>query len=305
MPQNRRLPPIKSLQTFEVAARSLSFSNAADELCVTPAAVSQQIKQLETYLGIPLFHRTKKNVQLTDEAAAVLPLLSESFDKLEEAVNRLARERWAGRLTVSSVPTFSIKWLVHNLAGFTRAHPEIDVRLDASVEFRDFQRDEIDVSIRFGLGNYPDLHVTRLFGEEFILICSPALLEGDQPLRTPHDLKHHRILHVDWGGLNSRSGEWHDWAKAAGVEGLDFEKGSRFTYESMAIEAAIHGNGVALVSYYAVLEELKSGRLVQPFDIKVESELAYWLVCPELHLRREKVKAFCDWILTETENVRI
>jgi LysR family glycine cleavage system transcriptional activator len=294
--QKRRLPPLKSLQTFEVAARNLSFANAAEELCVTPAAVSQQIKQLENYLGITLFHRMKQSVYLTDEAAAVLPMISESFDKLEDAVIRLAREQWAGRLTVSSVPTFSIKWLVHNLADFSRQYPDIDVRLDASMEFRDFQSDGIDVSIRFGLGNYPGLHVTRIFGEEFILVCSPSLLVGENSLKNPKDIAHHRLLHVDWGGLNSESKEWDAWTKAAGVAGIDLTRGPRFTFENMAIEAAVNGDGVALVSYYAVIEELNSGRLVKPFDIKVESELAYWLVCPHAHLHRKKVKSFCDWL---------
>jgi len=302
--KKRRIPPLKWLQTFEVAARSVNFSNAAEELCVTPAAVSQQIKQLEEYLGIPLFLRMNKKVQLTEEAAAVLPLLSDSFNKIEEAVNRLTLDQWERRLTISSVPTFSIKWLVRHLEGFSRNHPDIDIRLDASTELRDFQHDGIDVSIRFGLGDYPDLYVERIFGEEFILVCSPSLLKGTKPLKTPQDIIHHRLLYVDWAGFQVENDEWNDWAKVAGLESSDLYRGPRFTHENMAIEAAVSGHGLALVSYYAVMEELAAGRLVTPFDIKVKSKFSYWIVCPHSHLRRKKVKAFYDWLLGEVDRNR-
>jgi LysR family glycine cleavage system transcriptional activator len=295
----RRLTPLKSLQAFEAAARWLSFSKAADELFVTPAAISQHIKHLEGYLGIPLFHRMTRSVKLTDEAKTVLPLLTEGFDKLAEAVDRLALEEAAGLLTVSSVPTFAIKWLVHHLTEFSDKFPDIDVRLDASLETRDFQRDAIDVSIRLGMGDYPGLHVTRVFGEEVSPVCSPKFLNGPKPLRTPHDLRDHRLLHVDWGSLTLQSPDWHMWAQAAGVDDIGANRGPRFTVENMAIEAAINADGVALVSHSAVVEDIRAGRLVRPFDVAVQSDLAYWLVCPHAHLRRAKVKTFCDWLISK------
>ena len=295
----RRLPPLKSLQAFEAAARWLSFSKAAEELFVTPAAISQQIKQLETYLGIPLFHRMTRAVQLTEEARTVLPLMTEGFDRLAEAVERLAREEETGLLTVSSVPTFAIKWLVHQLTDFSDKYPDIDVRLDASLETRDFQRDGIDVSIRLGMGDYPGLHVTRIFGEEVSPVCSPKLMSGANPLHSFEDLKNHRLLHVDWGALASQSPDWRMWAKAAGIEDIDVNRGPRFTVESMAVEAAINGDGVALVSHSAVVEDLKAGRLVRPFNLVVHSDIAYWLVCPHSHMRRAKVAVFCEWLLAE------
>lgn len=295
----RRLPPLKSLQAFEAAARWLSFSKAADELFVTPAAISQQIKQLEEYLGVPLFHRRVRAVHLTDEAKTVLPLVSEGFDKLAEAVERLAREEESGLLTVGSAPTFAIKWLVHHLADFSTLYPNIDVRLDASLDTRDFDRDGIDVSTRLGLGDYPGLHVERIFGEEVSPVCSPEVAKGPNPLRTPADLKTHRLLHVDWGKLTLQSPDWAMWAKAAGLDDLDVERGPRFSVETMAIEAAINGRGVALVSHSAVVEDLRAGRLVRPFDLAVKTDIAYWLVCPHSHLRRAKVRVFCEWLLAE------
>tara|TARA_R110002110_G_scaffold123298_5_gene299958 strand:- start:3322 stop:4161 length:840 start_codon:yes stop_codon:yes gene_type:complete len=277
----------------------LSFSKAADELFVTPAAISQQIKQLEDFLGIPLFYRMTRAVRLTEDAKAALPLLTDGFDKLAEAVERLAREDETGILTVSSAPTFATKWLVHHLVDFSDEHPDIDVRIDASLETRDFDRDGIDISIRLGLGDYPGLHVARIFDEELSPVCSPRLMNGANPLRSFEDLKNHRLLHVDWGKLTAQSPDWRMWAKAAGIEDIGVKRGPRFSVENMAIEAAINAEGVALVSHSAVVEDLKAGRLVRPFDLTVKSDIAYWLVCPDRHMRRAKVKVFHDWILAK------
>jgi LysR family glycine cleavage system transcriptional activator len=295
----RRLPPLKSLQAFEAAARWLSFSKAAEELFVTPAAISQQVKQLETYLGVPLFHRLTRSVSLTGEAKTMLPLMTEGFDSLAEAVDRLKLEGRSGILTVSTVPTFAIKWLVHHLTDFSEQYPDIDVRLDASLETRDFNRDGIDVSIRLGMGDYPGFHVSKVFDERVSPVCSPKLLEGSTPLAKLEDLKSHRLLHVDWGALTNQSPDWQMWALAAGLEDMSVNRGPRFTVENMAIEAAINADGVALVSHSAVVEDLKAGRLVRPFDLTVQSDLAYWLVCPHAHLRKAKVTAFCNWLLAE------
>ncbi len=295
----RKLPPLKSLRAFEAAARWLSFSKAAEELFVTPAAISQQIRILESYLGVSLFRRMTRAVQLTDEARTILPLVTEGFDRFAEALDRLAREEDAGILTVSSAPTFAIKWLVHHLADFSNSYPNIDVRLDASLETRDFARDSIDVSIRLGMGDYPGLHVTRIFGEEVSPVCSPKLLSGAKPLRDLEDLKDHRLLHVDWGKLSAHSPDWRMWVKAAGIEDIKVDRGPRFSVENMAIEAAINAEGVALVSHSAVVEDLKAGRLVKPFDLSVKTDIAYWLVCPNAHMQRPKVKVFCEWLLAE------
>ena len=295
----RRLPPLKSLQAFESAARWLSFSKAADELFVTPAAVSQQIKQLEAYLGVPLFHRKTRAVQLTEDAKAVLPLVSSGFDNLADAVDRLTQNEATGVLTVSSVPTFAIKWLLQRLPMFSDLYPDIDVRLDASLELRDFDRDGIDVGIRLGLGDYPDLTATRILNEEVSPVCSPLLISGDCPLQTPEDLRQHRLIHVDWGKVNGQIPDWKMWITAAGIDKVQVDHGPSFTVENMAIEAAKSGAGIALVSQAAVADDLKSGRLVKPFDLALKTDIAYWMVCPPQNLRKAKVKAFCDWLLDE------
>lgn len=295
----RKLPPLNSIRAFESAARWLSFSKAAEELHVTPAAISQQIKQLEDYLGITLFHRLTRAIRLTEEARAVLPLMTEGFDKLAEAIERLSQEEESGRLTVSTTPTFAAKWLLQRLPDFSDLYPDIDLRLDATLVPREFDRDDIDISVRLSPGEHPGLHVSRIFDEEFSPVCSPSLLNGTKPLNKPEDLKHHRLLHVDWGYLSLSMPDWGMWSKAVGIEALDLEHGSHFTIESMCIEAAINGSGVALVSHHAIAEDLKAGRLVKPFDLALPADFSYWLVCPPEYLRRSKVKVFCDWLLQE------
>ena len=287
------------MRAFEAAARWLSFTKAAEELHVTPAAISQQIKQLEDYLGVALFRRMTRAVKLTEEARIVLPLMTEGFDKLADAIERLSQEEEKGLLTVNTAPTFAAKWLLQRLPDFTEKYPDIDLRLDASLVPREFDRDGIDISIRLSQGDYPDLHVSRVFGEEFSPVCSPNLLAGIKPLHTPEDLKNHRLLHVDWGYLKTSMPDWRIWSRAVGVEGIDLDHGPHFTVESLAIEAAIIGNGVALVSHHAVAEDLKAGRLVKPFNLTLQADFSYWLVCPHEHLRRAKVRAFCDWLLEE------
>ncbi len=295
----RRLPPLNSIRAFEAAARHLSFSKAAEELFVTPAAVSQQIKQLEGYLGVALFRRMTRAVNLTEDARAVLPLLTEGFDKLAEAVERLSQADEHGLLTVSTPPTFAAKWLLQRLPRFSDEYPGIDIRLDASLIPREFDRDGIDVSIRLGDGEFPGLHVFRVFDEEFGPVCSPKLITGSNSLSQPADIMNHRLLHVDWGKLQIPQPDWSMWTKAAGIAYAQQNHGLYFTVESMAIEAAINGDGIALVSHHAVVDDIDAGRLVRPFKLVLQANYSYWLVCPKDYLRRAKVKAFCDWMLEE------
>lgn len=295
----RKFPPLNSIRAFEAAARWLSFTKASEELSVTPAAVSQQIRQLEDYLGVRLFHRMTRAIKLTEEARAVLPLMTEGFDKLAEAIERLTLQQETGLLTVSTAPTFAAKWLLQRLPDFSDKYPDIDLRLDASLVPREFYRDGIDISIRLSEGDYPGLHVSRVFGEEFSPVCSPSLLTGTKPLHTPDDLKNHRLLHVDWGYLRTSMPDWRIWIKEVGIKDINIDHGPHFTIESMAIEAAINGNGVALVSHHAVAEDLKAGRLVRLFNLAIPADFSYWLVCPYEYLRRAKVRAFCDWLLDQ------
>ncbi len=301
----RKLPPLNGLRAFEAAARHLSFSRAAAELHVTPAAISHQIKGLEDFYGVALFRRMPRAVLLTDEAQAVLPLVSEAFDKLAEASEMIKESEASGLLTVTSAPTFAAKWLVQRLPRFSALYPEISVRMDARLEIADFDRDQVDVAIRLGDGNYPGMKVDRMFQEEVLPVCHPDLLSGPHPLKEPSDLKHHTLLHVDWGNLSGPLPSWRMWLASAGVTDVNPDKGPVFTVESMAIQAAMSGSGVALASTYAVADDIKAGRLVVPFERSLPSHFGYWVVTPPRTANQPKIKAFREWILAEAAEQRI
>ena len=298
---SRPLPPLNSLRAFEAAARHLSFTKAAEELHVTPAAVSQQIKLLEEHCGTKLFRRLTRALMLTDAGQAALPPLRESFDKLSEAVDKMRAHDRGGILTVSVPPSFGAKWLVHRLDRLNAAHPEFDVRIDATDTLVDFSDAGVDIALRYGRGTYPGLHAEHLMPEVAFPVCSPALLEGEHPLRTPEDLSHHTLLHVQWKMEHEAAPNWRMWLRAAGVEGIDAERGPRFTIEGMTVQAAIEGQGVALASGSLVSDDLKAGRLVRPFGPTIceATAFSYYLVYPQANADSPKVKAFRDWIMAE------
>jgi len=296
---SRRLPPLNALRAFEAAARHLSFSKAAEELHVTPAAISHQVKALEGHLGVELFRRLNRALLLTEAGQACLPGLREGFDHLARAVD--AVQAWDTRrpLTVSTAPSFGAKWLVPRLERFRQANPGIEVRVDASPELIDFAREDVDVAVRYGTGDYPGLHVERLLVEEVYPVCSPRLLEGSRPLRVPDDLRHHTLLHVDWQQQPEAWPDWSMWLRAAGVAGVDPTKGPHFSMSTMAAQAAIEGHGVALGSSVLLRDDLAAGRLVKPFELRFPVDFAYYLVYPESHGERPKVIAFREWLLAE------
>ena len=298
---SRPLPPLNSLRAFEAAARHLSFTKAAEELHVTPAAVSQQIKLLEEHCGTKLFRRLTRALMLTDAGQAALPPLREGFDKLAEAVDRLRSHDRGGILTVSVPPSFGAKWLVHRLDRLNAAHPEFDVRIDATDTLVDFSDAGVDIALRYGRGTYPGLHAEHLMPEVAFPVCSPALLEGEHPLRRPEDLSHHTLLHVQWKMEHEAAPNWRMWLRAAGVEDIDAERGPRFTIEGMTVQAAIEGQGVALASGSLVSDDLKAGRLVRPFGPTIceATAFSYYLVYPQANAESPKVKAFRDWIMAE------
>jgi len=293
----RKLPPLNGLRAFEAAARHLNFSRAAEDLFVTPAAISHQIKGLEDYLGVSLFRRLPRAVILTDEAQAVLPMVAEGFDKLAQAMDALKETGGSGVLTVSSAPTFASKWLLQHLDDFVEQYPDINVRLDARLDTIDFQRDGVDVAVRLGGGVYPGMRVDQLFDEHVVPVCHPKFLEKPHPLKRPSDLKHHTLLHIDWGNIQAPFPDWNMWLASAGVDDVDPTRGPVFTVESMAIAAAVRGTGIALASTYAVADELADGQLVAPFTQTLQSEISYWVVAPERTADQPKVRAFREWIL--------
>jgi LysR family glycine cleavage system transcriptional activator len=300
----RRLPPLSALRAFEAAARHMSFTRAADELGVTPAAVSQQIRSLEDWLGTPLFRRLTRALRLTEAAQSVLPQLSEAFDILAGVTARLEADEDAPVLVVSAAPTFATKWLVPRLAHFNDAYPDIAIRIDASLGLvGDFDRDGVHVAVRLGGGDYPGMRVDKLVDEDVAPACSPALLAENHPhpLKTPDDLRHHRLIHVDWGPVLEPP-TWKTWCDVAGVEGVDTDKGPIFSVEDLAISAAMAGQGVVLVSTLAAQDDLAAGRLVRPFDIVIPSNSAFWVVAPERTADRPKVAAFREWLFEEIKH---
>ncbi|MEL7027885.1 MAG: transcriptional regulator GcvA [Pseudomonadota bacterium] len=292
----RRLPPLNALRAFEAAARHLSFTKAAEELNVTPGAISQQVKALEDFVGAPVFRRHKRALLLTDEAQASLPVLREAFDKLAEAAGALAQSDQGGRLAVSVAPSFAAKWLVPRIDDFHERHPDIEVWISADMDVVDFAKDEVDMAIRYGGGQYPHLRVERLLSEKVIPVCSPSLLIGDHPLKTPEDLRQHTLLHDGSPDNDESCPTWPMWLKAAGVDGVDASRGPRFNQSSLVIEAAVAGKGVALAKSQLAVADLEAARLAIPFDMSVPIHFAYYLVCPEAKAKLPQVATFMDWL---------
>lgn len=311
MPQS--LPSLNSLRAFEAAARHLSFSKAAEELHVTPAAVSQQVKTLEDHLGVILFHRLNRNLALTAAGLAGLPQLQQAFCVLTEGV---ARMRGAGELrllAVEAAPSFTAKWLLPRLPRFYAEQPEIDLRIVGTLKQVDprplgteiqqtFFSGELNVGIRFGGGHYPGCRVDRLFRVAIAPLCSPALISGKHPLRKPQDLKSHILLHDDtpWEGRP----DWATWAEHAGHPELAVARGPHFSSVQLVLQAAMEGQGVALGIEAIAADDISAGRLVVPFDIRLPLKSAYYLVTLEQDENSPRIAAFRDWILREAEQFR-
>lgn len=310
-----RLPPLNALRAFEAAARHLSFKKAAEELHVTPAAVSHQIKALEEYLGASLFRRLTRALELTDEGRAMLPKVQEGFECLAAAVERTRRHEAGGTLTVAAPPSFAARWLMPRLRRFTSAHPDIELRMSsnlatidshdgssAGAEPVDLREAGSDVEIRFGTGRYPGLRSDLIFGVSWVAVCSPRLLRGMRPLRTPKDLRHHVLIHDDTIPDLAERANWEEWLKTAGATEVDASRGPHFSNAGLALEAAMDGMGVALALRPLAAADVAAGRLAMPFDIAVPSGYAYYLVCPEATADRPPVAAFRDWLLAEARS---
>lgn len=292
----RRLPPLRSLRAFESAARHLSFARAAEELHVTPAAISQQIKLLEEHLGVQLFRRAA-GVTLTEPAQAALPLLTESFDRMERAVERMKVGRDHGPLVVSVPPSFAARWLIPRLERFQTRHPDIDLRLAATTRLVDFDTEDVDLAIRYGAGHYGGLHVERLKAEAVVAVAHPRLAAS---LRDPGDLLTATLLHNEGMNWDPTYPDWPTWLRNVGVAVEQPLKLRPFGDANLLIQAAMSGLGAALVWETLVTEELAEGRLTALFPAQPLVN-AYHLVCPASHLPNPKVAAFRDWILSEVE----
>ncbi|MEX0923584.1 MAG: transcriptional regulator GcvA [Rhodovibrionaceae bacterium] len=296
-----RLPSLNALRAFEAAARLGSLTRAAEELHVTTAAVSHQIKALENDLGLKLLRRVGREIAPSEAAEPGLDSLREGFDLLHQAVRRM-RARPSGRsLTISIAPSLAALWLIPRLERFSTAHPGIGILLDTKWGRTDFARSPVDLAIRYGPGGYQGYFSRQLFIEEFFPVCAPRLLEGARPLRQPEDLRHHSLIHVNYVHADENWRDWPMWLSAAGVTGIDPEQGLHFYQTDLGLRAAVAGQGVALGTTALVVDLLEQGALLKPFALSLESPLGYYIVCPEESARRGAVAAFIEWVMGEAE----
>jgi LysR family transcriptional regulator, glycine cleavage system transcriptional activator len=299
-------PGLRTLRAFDAAARHLSFTRAADDMGVTPAAISNQIKEMEDQLGVELFIRTSRSMRLTKEGEILRLAASESLETLANALHRIKRLENRNQIRVSSTPSVAAKWLVPRLDGFLEAFPSADVRIDVSNTLVDFDRDDVDVAIRFGPGKYPGLRADLLFQDTLSPVCSPSLITKERPLETPKDLLRHTLIHLDWQAQGSPWPNWRMWMQAAGIKEFDDKRGLHFGQTSLTIQAAIDGQGVALGDSNLVADDLASGRLVKPFDLslKAPDSFSYYVITRLNTDDAPLVNAFRDWCLAEAATGR-
>jgi LysR family glycine cleavage system transcriptional activator len=289
----RKLPPLASLRAFEAAVRHLSFKRAAEELAVTPTAVSHQVRQLEDRLGVRLFERHPRQVVATAAAMELYPVLRDGFDAFARALDSVADRRARRSLTLSATSAFAARWLVPRIASFRRAHPGLDLRLHASDEPVRLEGRDIDAAIRYGRGPYPGLVALPLAADHFAPVCSPAL-----HLRRRADLARWPLLHFEWRHRRADNPTWRRWLEQAGMRGVLPESGVVFSDENHAIQAALAGQGVALLSLLLVGPDLRSGALVQPFGPVLEGYRYHLVHAPDAS-RRDELAALADWLQAE------
>ncbi|MFT5675413.1 MAG: LysR family glycine cleavage system transcriptional activator [Paraglaciecola sp.] len=292
---NRRLPPLNSLKAFEAAARHLSFTRAADELFVTQAAVSHQIKALEDFLSMKLFLRKNRSLLLTEEGQGYYLDLKDIFQALQEATERLLAKGAKGAITVALPPSFAIQWLVPRISQFSQLNPDIDVRIKA-VDFDEgFLNDGVDVAIYYGKGKWPGLTSDKLHTEYLTPVCSPLLFQSGKPLNKLEDLRHHMLLH------DSSREVWKTWIRHFNVLGMNVNQGPIFSHSMLVLQAAALGQGIALGHSVLARPEIDAGRLVCPFEEKLITKNAYYFVCHQSQAELGKIAAFRQWLLSQVQ----
>jgi LysR family transcriptional regulator, glycine cleavage system transcriptional activator len=287
------LPPLNALKAFEAAARHESFTRAAEELCVTQGAVSHQVKALEAELAVKLFNRERQRLIITEAGRDYLTVVRDALDRIAIGTERLLQRQNAGVLTVSTSPDFAAKWLVHRLGHFAEAHAEIDLRISATLHHVDFAREEVDLAVRHGDGNWPGLDTVRLSSEQLFAVCSPKLLSGRHRLSKPADILKFPLIHMD-----SRT-DWNNWLQEAGLDEAGVTHGPVLNRASMVIDAAINGQGVALARTTLAAWDLINGRLVRPFPLSLPLSKTYWIICPKATASLPKIMTFREWLLME------
>ncbi len=294
-----RLPSLNALRAFETVAQHLSFARAAEDLHVTKAAVAQQVRLLEAEIGTPLVRRSGRGLSLTEAGQAGLRDIKEGFAKLASGSRRMRETRGRHLVVISAGASFAATWLVRRIGRFKQEHPEIDVLLDAARSSTEMDREGIDAYIVWGTGEFPGYASVRLFEEHAFPVCSPRLIQGEPPLREPADLRHQTLLHLEWDWHFGAWPDWETWLNAAGVTDVDVSRGLWFNQMSIALEAAIQGQGVALSTRALAADEIAQGKLVAPFATSVETPFGYYFACRSESLRNPKFVALRQWLIDE------
>jgi len=288
----RRLPPLNALKAFEAAARSESFTRAAEELHVTQGAVSHQVKALEATLGLKLFNRERQPLTLTEAGRDYLAVVRDALDRIALGTERLVQRQTSGALTMSTSPDFAAKWLVYRLGRFAESHPEIDLRVSATAPHVDFAREDVDLAVRHGDGKWPGLDAVRLSSERLFPVCSPKLVSGRNRTKTATDLLKFPLLHLnDWT-------TWTRWFEAAGVSD-PVAHGASVNQASILIDLAVDGQGLALARTVLAAWDLINNRLVRPIDVSLRMSNTYWIVCPKVNSNTPKIATLRNWLLSE------
>lgn len=281
--------------------RHNSFRLAAEELHVTPGAVSQQVKMLEEWVGVPLFRRLPRGLAPTEAGSRYGAALGEMLEGIAAATRRLAEEAGHRVLTVSTIPSFGARWLAPRLGRLRRRCPTLEVRVQIDPNLTDFRREAVDVAIRHGSGGYAGMRTDYLFTDEVFPVCSPKLLAEGPPLRQPCDLVRHALLYDEPNPGKLREITWADWLAAAGCAGAVLPRGPSFSFTHMTLQAALAGDGIALTPASLVAEELAEGRLIRLFSLAMPDPYSFWLVCPLERADRPDVADFRDWLVDEAK----
>lgn len=310
-----RLPPLSTFRVFEAAARHLSFKKAALELHVTPSAISQQIKKLESCLGVPLFERHPGGLQLTQQGLAMIPNVREGLESFVAGIEN-TRQIKSMNLTITAPPSFATRWLAHHVSGFSVSYPEVAIRIISSPDNIDSSRTRTnlekeavvpregtnEIAIRFGNGIYPGYFVERLLVPEYVLVCSPQLIGASQPISSLKDLRRQVLIHDETIEEEDKRPKWREWLRLAGIAGVDSERGPRYSNSVLVHEAVLAGQGVALVVKQHVDSDLAAGRLLMPFPITLPSSFAYYFVIHERDQEKPIIRAFQEWVCREIES---
>jgi LysR family glycine cleavage system transcriptional activator len=299
MKPTERLPPLNALRAFEAVARRLSFARAAEELHVTKAAVAQQVRLLEQEIGGALVERSGRGLSLTESGAAGAAGLAEGFASLARAARAMREASGRRFLVINSSASFAATWLVGRIGRFKALHPEIDVLLDANASDDTLDVNKSDALIRFGAGEFPGLATTLLFKEEVFPVCAPKLAAGDNPLRSPEDLRRHTLLHLESSPAYPTWPTWSDWLMAAGAKDVEARHGVWFNNMAMAIRAAAQGQGVALSSFAIAADEVAAGRLVAPFSTSVPTPFGYYFLCRPEEAGKPRIRALREFLVEE------